>query len=210
MLNGGTLDGSTIHVASDAVSDEHHDDTATYGVGGSAAPEGAPYEQSDKPRAGIVAELLAKGYALSEAILGKAIEVDNKQKKGISTRFLNYMRGLDKTIGEKIGGPETTVSGKAKEAYAQGHAQAKSIDETHGISKQAGDYYAKAVASPFGAKVLEFYTNAAKQVQDVHEEAKRIAAAEKEKEAATAATAATTAHNPDYAAAPSSAPGASY
>ncbi|KAG8761266.1 hypothetical protein FRC14_005553 [Serendipita sp. 396] len=205
MLNGGALDGATIHVSSDSVADEHHDDTTTHGVAGSAAPEGSAYEQHDKPRAGIAAELLAKGYVLSETILGKAIEIDHKQ--GISTRFLNYIRGLDKTIGEKIGGPETTVSGKAKEVYAQGHAQARSIDETHGISKQAGDYYSRAIASPFGVKVMEFYTGTKKQVQDVHEEALRIAAAEKEAAATSAAT--TAAHNPDAPAAvpTTSAPG---
>ena len=76
MLNGGTLDGATISVTSDSVSEEHpheadaHDASATTTEG---------YEQHDKPRAGIVAELLAKGYILSEQILHKAIEVDQKQ-----------------------------------------------------------------------------------------------------------------------------------
>jgi len=91
------------------------------------------------------------------------------------------MKGLDTTLGQKIGGPETTVSGKAKSVVAQGHAQAKSIDEQHGITKQAGDYYSRAISSPFGQKVYAFYTSTAKQVTEVHEEALRIAAAEKEK-----------------------------
>jgi RNA recognition motif-containing protein len=184
MLNGGTLDGATISVHSDSVSEEHTDGHAPpYGAPGTtgATEETHGYEQHDKPRAGIVAELLAKGYVLSEQILHKAIEVD--QKQGISTRFLNYMKGLDTTLGQKIGGPETTVSGKAKEVVAQGHAQAKSIDEQHGITKQAGDYYSRAISSPFGQKVYAFYTNAQKQVVDVHEEALRIAALEKEKAA---------------------------
>jgi hypothetical protein len=73
MLNGGTLDGATIHVGSDAVSEEHaHDQPRT-------SLEGDHIEQHDKPRAGIVAEMLAKGYALSESILHKAIDVDKKQ-----------------------------------------------------------------------------------------------------------------------------------
>lgn len=175
MLNGGSLDGATITVASDAFADEPEHETAEVN-------NEPGYEQHDKPRAGIVAEILAKGYALSDQILHKAIEVDKKQ--GISTRFLNYIRGLDTTIGQRIGGPEATVSGKAKEALAQGQEQAKTFDEQHSITKQAGDYYAKAVSSPLGQKVFAFYTTAAKQVADVHEEAKRIRTAEKEREAA--------------------------
>jgi len=192
MLNGGTLDGAAISVTSDSVSDERHDEAPAYGAPGATTEETSNYEQHDKPRAGIVAELLAKGYVLSEQVLHKAIEVDHQQ--GISTRFLNYIKSLDTAVGQKIGGPETTVSGKAREVVAQGHAQAKSIDEQHGITKQAGDYYSRAIASPFGQKVFAFYTQTAKQVTEVHEEALRIAAAEKEKAGYNAASTTTTEH----------------
>jgi len=212
MLNGGTLDGATISVTSDSVSDEHHDAAPVYGAP-DAAPEGTDgYEQHDKPRAGIVAELLAKGYVVSEQILHKAIEID--QKQGISARFLNYIKGLDKTLGQKIGDPETTVSDKAKSVLAQGQVRAKTIDEQHGITKQAGDYYSRAIASPFGQKVVAFYTQTAKQVAEVHEEATRIAQAEKEK-AGTAAPSTTTAGytaagQTDVPAATTTAPGGAY
>jgi len=175
MLNGGTLDGVHLTVTSDSVQmdepDSHHPDHAH-----------APVEQSDKPRAGIVAEILAKGYALSDHVVHRAIEYDKQQ--GISTRFISYIKGLDSTVGAKIGGPETTVSAKAREALVQSHARAKSIDEQHQITNQAKDYYTKAINSPFGLKVLAFYTDLSKQVSDVHEEAKRIASVEKEKEKA--------------------------
>lgn len=72
MLNGGTLDGATIHVTSDEADEILERRTS---IGG--ADEG--YEQHDKPRAGIAAELLAKGYVLSENVLHKAIEIDQKQ-----------------------------------------------------------------------------------------------------------------------------------
>jgi hypothetical protein len=66
MLNGGSLDGSSLAVTSDVVhEDEEHQPTP--GI----------YEQSDKPRAGIVAEYLAKGYKLSDQILERAIEMDS-------------------------------------------------------------------------------------------------------------------------------------
>jgi len=182
MLNGGTLDGNHLTVTSDSVAmdepDSHH-----------SGHTHAPYEQSDKPRAGIVAEILAKGYTLSDHVVHKAIEYDKQQ--GISTRFLLYIKGLDSAVGAKIGGPETTVSGKAREALAQSQARAKSIDEQHRITSQAKDYYARAIKSPIGQKVLAFYTDLSKQVSDVHEEAVRIAANEHEKEKAAEGTTST-------------------
>lgn len=187
MLNGGTLDGASIHVGSDTITDDHHPTERP------STAEGDHIEQHDKPRAGIVAEMLAKGYALTDSILHRAIEVD--QKQGISTRFLNFIRGIDSKIGEKIGGPESTVSSQAKATLAAGQQRAMTIneqhqitqrvhtfDEQHGLTRQATAYYSKAISSPFGQKVLAFYTQTAKQVQDVHEEAKRIAQAEKEKQ----------------------------
>ena len=40
-------------------------------------------------------------------------------------------------------------------------------------------YYSKAIASPLGQKVRDFYTSTSKQVIDIHEEARRIASQEK-------------------------------
>jgi len=36
-------------------------------------------------------------------------------------------------------------------------------------------YYAGALSTPFGSKVHSFYTTTAKRIQDIHEEAKRLA-----------------------------------
>lgn len=92
------------------------------------------------------------------------------------------------------------MSGQAKATLATGQQRAVALDEQHGVSRQATAYYSSAISSPFGQQVLAFYTQTAKQVQDVHEEAKRIAQAEKEKQqqqgtaagGASAAPAATT------------------
>lgn len=35
-------------------------------------------------------------------------------------------------------------------------------------------YYTRAISSPFGQKVFQFYTTTSKQVLDIHEEAKRL------------------------------------
>jgi len=134
-------------------------------------------EQSDKPRAGIAAEYLARGYTLSDSILSKAIEIDSKN--GISHRFLSYVTHLDTTLGAKALGPDKTLSGKAMETVGVVTGQARSIDEQRGISKTATDYYTRAFSSPFGAKVRAFYTTTSKQVLDIHEEAKRISATHK-------------------------------
>jgi RNA recognition motif-containing protein len=195
MLNGGSLDGSAIAVTSEVdhedTRDDHHDETR-------------PIQQTDKPRAAIAAEYLAKGYTLSDQVLQKAIDMDKKQ--GISQRFLAYLRSLDSTLGQKFFGkpapaehPTTekdvgaagetseagaaanlgrhpTVSGKAQETVAGIREKAIAMNEQGGYTARANDYYTKAIQSPFGQKVYAFYSSTSKQVMDIHEEAKRIAA----------------------------------
>jgi len=163
MLNGGSLDGATLTVTSEK---EHVDERPT-----SAGAEGQ-FEQSDKPRAAIAAEYLAKGYQLHDHILQRAIELDNKH--GISSRFLNYMKSLDNTLGEKVVGHDKTISAHVQEKVAQATQQAKALDEQKGYSKQASDYYTRAVSSPWGQTVFQFYTSTSKQVLDIHAEAKRL------------------------------------
>ncbi|KAI0785722.1 hypothetical protein C8Q75DRAFT_774284 [Abortiporus biennis] len=179
MLNGGTLDGAHLVVKSD---DEK--------VTGSVPPEdhGEP-EQSDKPRAGIAAEYLARGYELSDQILQRAIELDNQH--GISHKFLSYIQNIDTTLGAKALGPEKTISGKLQESVQQAQTRARTIDQEKGYSKIAGDYYLKALSSPLGQRVKSFYTTTSKQIFDIHEEAKRIAAHKHHAPAAGSATTAT-------------------
>ncbi|KAI0671038.1 hypothetical protein C8Q78DRAFT_1069729 [Trametes maxima] len=166
MLNGGTLDGAHLTITSEH---EHHDKED-----GSA--EGH-IDQTDKPRAGIAAEYLARGYTLSDQILQRAIELD--KQRGISTRFLSYIQSLDTKLGERALGPEKTISGKVQETLASATQQAKAVDEQKGITKTASDYYTRALSSPFGQKVKAFYTSTSKQVFDIHEEARRIAETQK-------------------------------
>jgi len=163
MLNGGALDGSNLVVSSNEV----HPDTDHHDEGPTASGSGEHHiHQEDKPRSGIAAEYLAKGYVLSDGILQKAIEMD--QKNGISHRFLSYIQSLDQTIGSRIPGPEPTLSEKAMNT-------AKSIDQQQGITTKASSYYERALGSPLGQKVFAFYSTTSKQVLDIHEEARRIA-----------------------------------
>ncbi|KAF9561338.1 hypothetical protein CPC08DRAFT_817758 [Agrocybe pediades] len=189
MLNGGVLDGSTLTVTSDAVHQDEDHSTSDH------------IDQSDKPRAGIAAEYLAKGYMLSDQVLQKAIEIDTKQ--GISSRFLNYFQSLDKQVGQRALGQDQTISAKLQATVDQAAQQAKAVDEQKGISKTAHDYYLRAISSPFGQKVKAFYTDTSKQVFDIHEEARRIADQEKQQQPPTTAgtthpsTAAGSAAQPD-------------
>ncbi|KAI9443064.1 hypothetical protein H4582DRAFT_1152301 [Lactarius indigo] len=169
ILNGGSLDGAHLSVHSDTV---HPDEEEAPHVPGS------PLDQSDKPRAGIAAEYLAKGYKLSDSILQRAIQLDNE--KGISTRFLNYFQSLDVSIGAKALGPDQTLSGKVTSTFQTATQRAKTVDEQKGYTKVAGDYYTRALGSPLGQRVRSFYTSTSKQILDIHEEARRIAGEHKD------------------------------
>ncbi|KAG6336874.1 hypothetical protein ID866_2232, partial [Astraeus odoratus] len=176
MLDGGTLDGVTLRVTSDAEHIDHTEQQDHHGTPGHI-------DQSDKPRAGIAAEYLAKGYKLHDHILQRAIEIDNKQ--GISKKFLSYIQGLDTSLGQRALGPEQTISSKVQSTFYQARDRAKSIDEQKGLSKVAHEYYSKALSSPFGQRVYSFYTTTSKQVKDIHEEARRIVDQHKESAGAT-------------------------
>lgn len=68
---GGALDGSNLVVSSESV---HPDIDETPIASGSGEHH---INQEDKPRSGIAAEYLAKGYVLSDNILERAIEMDS-------------------------------------------------------------------------------------------------------------------------------------
>ena len=132
MLNGGALDGAQLVVTS-ATEHADHQDPSPHTV--------HPIEQTDKPRTAIAAEYLARGYTLSDSILQRAIELDTQ--KGISTRFLSYIQGLDTTLGQKALGPDQKISTMMGTKLAQAQEQARSIDQQRGISTKAGDVRAR-------------------------------------------------------------------
>jgi len=176
MLDGGALDGSTLSVKSDVVHQDDHQPPR---------PHEHHIEQSDKPRCGIAAEYLAKGYSLSDHILTRAIEIDNTQ--GISKRFLNYFQGLDKSVGHHTIGPGRTISGQFQASLDAATQHARGLDAQGGYSKSIHGYYSKVITTPLGEQVRKFYTDTSKQVLDIHEEASRIASQQKEKAARDAA-----------------------
>merc|ERR1711929_13313 len=73
----------------------------------------------------------------------------------------------------------------AAEYIAHGYVlgdQAKSVDQSYGVTQKANNlltgltsYFEKAAGTPTGQKLVNFYTQSSKQVQDIHAEARRLA-----------------------------------
>ncbi|OCK78991.1 hypothetical protein K432DRAFT_444231 [Lepidopterella palustris CBS 459.81] len=129
-------------------------------------------EQEDKPRSRIIAEYLAHGYIISDKAIERAIQLD--QQHGISTRFSNALKTFDgkfhateraMTMDSKLG-----VSDKAAAGWRGMHS-----------------YFEKALGTPTGQKVRQFYLTGNKQVIDVHNEARHLANLKTGKQSQTAA-----------------------
>ena len=116
--------------------------------------------QEDKPRSRILAEYLAHGYVISDTAIQRAISLDNKH--GLSNRFTSALSNFDSKY-------------KASD-------KARSVDESYGITAKASgaltgldSYFEKAMGTPTGQRVRQFYTQGDKQVREVHAEARRLA-----------------------------------
>lgn len=127
--------------------------------------------QEEKPRSRILAEYLAHGYVVADASLKKAIDLD--EQHGVSSRFLNTLTNLDNKY----------------------HAtdRAKTVDQSYGITQRAsgllsglGSYFEKATNTPTGRKLVQFYTNGQRQVEDIHNEARRLAELKKQEHGGSA------------------------
>lgn len=117
-------------------------------------------EQEDKPRSRIVAEYLAHGYSLSDNAIQRAIALDSKH--GFSSRF-------------------TSVLGNFDQKY-QASDRARGLDQNYKLSDKAStgwrglnSYFEKAMGTPSGRKLRDFYQQTDKQVREVHNEARRLA-----------------------------------
>ncbi|KAF9886662.1 hypothetical protein FE257_011175 [Aspergillus nanangensis] len=116
--------------------------------------------QEDKPRSRIIAEYLAHGYVISDNAIQQAIALD--QKHGFSSKFTSALSNFDTKY----------------------HAtdRARGIDESYKITDKAAtgwrglnSYFEKALDTPSGRKLRDFYAQTDKQVRDIHTEARRLA-----------------------------------
>ncbi|KAB2576897.1 putative actin cytoskeleton protein [Lasiodiplodia theobromae] len=144
-------------------------------AGGKASPEGGEagkeehnIPQEDKPRGRIVAEYLAHGYVISDKAIERALELDKQH--GVSNRFTSALKSFDERY-------------KASE-------KAAAVDTKYAISQKAGagwrslnSYFDKALGTPTGQKLRQFYEQGNKQVVDVHNEARHLADLKKQQQA---------------------------
>jgi len=167
LLNNTQLGPNHITVAS--ASGDNIDDGSHYTK--NADRDSDELTQEEKPRARILAEYLAHGYVVGDAAIERAIDLDTKH--GVSNRFVSTLQGLDQKY----------------------HAsdRAKATDQSYGISNRANSlltgissYFEKASNTPTGKKLVKFYTDGSRQVQDIHNEARRLADLKKEEHGGSA------------------------
>ena len=156
LLDNTQLGPSQVHV-----SGAHSLDDIAGGKAASAGEEtGEDISQEDKPRSRIVAEYLAHGYTISDSAIQRAIALDNKH--GISSRFTTALSQFDQKY-------------KATD-------NARAVDEKYGVTATASkgwagmnSYFEKALGTPTGQRLRDFYAQSDKQVRDIHNEARRLA-----------------------------------
>jgi len=162
LLLDNTQLGAT-HVQVTSASGSTEDDGSHYTS--NAERDSDEITQEQKPRSRIIAEYLAHGYVVGDQGIQKAIDLD--QKHGVSSKFLSTLQSFDQKL----------------------HAtdKAKSVDQSYGVTQKTNSllsgltsYYEKAAGTPTGQKIVNFYTQTSKQVQDIHAEARRLADIKKE------------------------------
>ncbi|KAA8650521.1 hypothetical protein EYZ11_002075 [Aspergillus tanneri] len=159
LLDQTRLRSSPVHVqAAQSLEDIAGPNTST--AAEAKDENGGHLDQEDKPKSRIVAEYLAHGYVVSDGAIQKAIALD--QKHGFSTKFTTALSNFDQKY----------------------HAtdRARGFDESYKLSDKAvtgwrglNSYFTKALETPSGRKLHEFYVKTDKQVRDIHAEARRLA-----------------------------------
>lgn len=162
LLNNTQL--GSAHISVSSATGDSTDDGSHFGKS-DANRDTDEITQEEKPRTRILAEYLAHGYVVGDAALQRAIELDNQH--GVSNRFYSTLENLDKKY----------------------HAtdRARATDESYGLTARAqgifgglSSYFEKAANSPTGQKIVKFYTDSQRQVNDIHAEARRLADLKKE------------------------------
>lgn len=166
LLNNTKLGGNEITVTGDASTSATPPSVPTTSATEDDAENRSPLlTQEEKPRSRVLAEVLAHGYLVADTGLAKAIALD--EQHGISSRFVATLKQLD------------------AKTHATDHARA--ADASYGLTQRAnslltglGSYFEKARDTPTGKRVVGFYTTSSRQVQDIHNEARRLAELKKE------------------------------
>lgn len=172
LMDGADLNGSSIHV-SRANGETKKSTTTSNDISAQpyVVPEtkaDAPITQEQKPKSRIAAEYLANGYVLSDNLIQKAVQFD--QKHGVSDRFRSFFKGIDDKYHIQAKGQEMNEKFQIDKKLNEGK---KTLDS----------YLEKFKNDKYGAKINSVYTGVATDVSQVHQQARKIAA---EKEGKTA------------------------
>jgi len=127
--------------------------------------------QDAKPRATILAEMLAQGYVIGDTALEKAIAFD--KSAGLTSRFYNLLSTLDAKLH---------ATDRAKATDQTYHITDKAANLTNTATSTFSRYFEKFAGTPTGHKIRAFYEEGEKQVLDVHNEARRLADLKKQEE----------------------------
>lgn len=106
----------------------------------------------------------------------RAIDLDHKH--GVSNRFLSTLQSLDQKYH---------ATDKARGLDQSYGVTQKTQQATNSLLSGLTSYYEKAVGTPTGKKLVGFYTQTSRQVQDIHAEARRLADLKKEEGAGAGA-----------------------
>ncbi|ODQ47371.1 hypothetical protein PICMEDRAFT_178225 [Pichia membranifaciens NRRL Y-2026] len=162
LLNGAEFEGSQIEVKEDSSSGAAAGASAgEKDVAGESGKGDSDIDQESKPKSTIIAELLANGYVLQSSLVEKAVDFD--QQHGITDRFRDFISGLDQKyhLQEKNQQIANTQWG-LESHWNQG-------------VRTLNSYLDRFKKDKYGSQVHDFYTNAAKDVKSVNDEALRLA-----------------------------------
>ncbi|KAH3661909.1 hypothetical protein OGAPHI_006088 [Ogataea philodendri] len=169
LLNGAELGGGNIKVVEEGLSKQPVVPASGY-VGtqsadsSSAGSATTDIAQEDKPKSTILAEYLANGYVLSDGLVQKAVEFD--QKNGISSNFKQFLGNLDSKYH---------IQDKNQQLYQQANSQLGLDDKFARGRTKLDTYFDKFKNDKYGSRIHRFYTDVTSDAKQVHEEAKRLA-----------------------------------
>lgn len=129
----------------------------------------AEQKQENKPVSHVMTELLASGYVLTESVLAKGIEFD--EKHGVSTRMSGYLNKVGINLNRFGSSTTTTTTTTPNEDLTRSNSAPASTT----VASSNPTRMQSLLKSKAGLRVQGIASRMADKVTNVHEEAKRIA-----------------------------------
>jgi hypothetical protein len=177
LLNGAEFEGSQI-VVTEPESSGASKTAAESEEFNEALTNNSDIDQESKPKSTIIAELLANGYVLQSSLVEKAVQFD--QQRGISDRFNQFISNLDNKyhLQEK----NKQLVDQTNNLYEQANNQWDIQAHWNQGIRTFNSYLDKFKHDKYGSQVHDFYTNVAKDVKSVNDEALRLAELKKQQQ----------------------------